>query len=110
MKFLFVNPVIVKALFFILENKKCYPSQLKTIFQSPLSSFQRALAVLEKGGIIISRSEGTTIIYEFNTRYPFLNKLESFLEKAYEALPEEIKEKYYELKIRKRPRRQAKPF
>jgi hypothetical protein len=107
---LFGNPIIEKVMFFLLVNEKCYPSQLKNTFQSPLYSFQRALARLEKGGIIVSHSEGKTLIYQFNPRYPFLNELKAFLQKAYEFFPEEMQEKYYEPISRKRPRRQGKPL
>lgn len=107
---LFGNPVIEKILFFLIANEKCYPSQLKNTFQSPLYSFQRAFARLEKGGIIMSYKEGKTLIYQFNPRYPFLSELKAFLQKAYEFFPEEVKEKYYEPISRKRPRRQGKPL
>lgn len=101
-------PVIEKVLFYLLLNQKCYPSQMREVFQTPLYSFQRALVRLEKGGIIVSHREGKTLIYQFNPRYPFLNELKAFLEKAYQFLPEEIRKKYYEPIIRKRPRRQGK--
>ncbi len=107
---LFGTPTIEKILFFLVVNKKCYPSQLKKVFQSPLYSFQKALARLEKGGVIVSHREGKTLIYEFNPRYPFLAELEAFLQKAYSFFPIEIQEKYYEPVIRKRPRRQRKPL
>lgn len=107
---LFGNPVIEKILFFLIANEKGYPSQLKNAFQSPLYSFQRAFGRLEKGGIIISHREGKTLIYMFNPRYPFLNELKVFLKKGYNSLPEEMREKYYEPTIRRRPRRQGKPL
>lgn len=107
---LFGNPIIEKVLFFLIANEKCYPSQLKNAFQSPLYSFQRGLGRLEKGGIVISHLEGKTLIYQFNLRYPFLNELKAFLKKNYDSLPQEIQEKYYEPLIRKRPRRQGKPL
>ena len=107
---LFGNPVIEKILFYLIVNQKCYPSQLKNTFQMPLYSFQKALARLEKGGIVVSYKEGKTLIYEFNPRYPFLNELKIFLEKAYAFFPEDIRQKYYEPAIRKRPRRQGKPL
>ena len=74
--------MIEKVLFFLITNEKCYPSQLKDVFQAPLYSFQRALGRLEKGSVIVSHREGKTLIYEFNPRYPFLNELKAFLEKA----------------------------
>ncbi len=107
---LFGNPVIEKILFFLVVNQKCYPSQLRKIFQIPLYSFQRALGRLERGGVIVSHKEGKTILYQFNPRYPFLNDLKKFLERAYSFLPEDIRQKYYEPVIRKRPRRQGKPL
>ena len=110
LEYLFGNPVIEKVLFFLITNEKCYPSQLKEVFQGHLYGFQRALARLEKGGVIVSHREGKTLIYEFNPRYPFLKELKVFLQKAYEFFPEEIREKYYEPTIRKRPRRQGKPL
>ena len=107
---LFGTPIIEKILFYLLINEKSYPSQLKNIFQSPLYSFQKALERLEKGGIVVSHREGKTLIYQFNPRYPFLTELKSFLQKAYEFFPEKIKEKYYDLNTRKRPRRRGKPL
>src|SRR5438874_3860615 len=107
---LFGTPIIEKTLFFIIVNKKCYPSQLKDVFQNPLYSFQRALSRLEKGGILISYREGKTLLYQFNPRYPFLQELEAFMRKAYVSFPEEIREKYYEPIVRKRPRRHGKPL
>lgn len=110
LEYLFGNPVIEKVVFFLLVNEKCYPSQLKNNFQMPLYSFQRALARLEKGGVIVSHREGKTLIYQFNPRYPFLIELKGFLQKAYAFFPPEMREKYYEPISRKRPRRQGKPL
>lgn len=110
LEYLFGNPVIEKVGFFLLANEKCYPSQLKNTFQTPLYSFQKALSRLEKGGVIVCHREGKTLVYQFNPRYPFLYELKAFLRKAYEFLPQENREKYYEPIIRKRPRRQGKPL
>lgn len=107
---LFGNPVIEKVLFYLLVNQKCYPSQLKKVFQMPLYSFQRAFMRLEKGEIIVSYREGKTLIYQMNPRYPFREELEIFLKKAYESFPDEWRKKYYEPIVRTRPRRQGKPL
>lgn len=107
---LFGNAVIEKILFYLIVNDECYPSQLRKVFQSPLFSFQRGLARLEKGGIVVSHQKGKTLLYQFNPRYPFLKELKAFLERAYDGFPEAIREKYYEQMIRKRPRRQGKPL
>ena len=107
---LFGNSIIEKVLFYLLVNQKCYPSQLSKTFQTPLYSFQRALGRLESGGIIVGFKEGKTLIYQFNPRYPFLNELKTFLTRAYQFLPAEIRQKYYEPIVRKRPRRLGKPL
>lgn len=107
---LFGNPVIEKILFFLLVNEKCYPSQLKSAFDTPLYSFQRALDRLERGGIVVNHRLGKTLIYQFNPRYPFIKELKAFLQKAYDTFPGEIKEKNYEPIVRKRPRKLGKPL
>lgn len=99
-----------KVLFFLLKNRSCYGSQLSKVFEQALSPIQKVLDRLEDGGIIVSFLEGKTRIYQFNPRYPFLKELEAFLSKAYEFLPQEIKERYYETKERRRPRKKGKPL
>lgn len=107
---LFGNPVIEKALFFLLKNEKVYPSQLSHVFSIPLFSCQKALERLEKGNILISTLEGKTRLYRLNPRFPMLKELIIFLEKAYTFFPHEIQAKYYESIVRKRPRRKGKPL
>jgi hypothetical protein len=71
---------------------------------------KRALGRLEKGGVIVRHNAGRTAIYPFNPRYPFLEELKTFLRKAYESFPRNLREKYYEPIARRRPRRQGKPL
>lgn len=110
LEYLFGSSSIERVLFFIVVNRKCYPSQLKEVFQKPLYSFQRALEKLEKGGLLVSNKVGKTLIYQFNPRYPFLTELETFLQRAYSFLPQDIRKKYYEPIVRKRPRLKGKPL
>jgi hypothetical protein len=107
---LFGNESIERVLFYLLQNKTCYALQLKKQFQSALSPIQQALLRLEKGGILVSNLVGKTRVFQFNPRYIFLEKLLSFLQRAYETLPEDLKKKYYEPPVRKRPRRTGKPL
>jgi hypothetical protein len=99
---------IEKILFYLLKNGSCYGAELKRVFDGALSPFQKALDRLENGGVVVSFLEGKTRVYQFNPRYPFLKEFKALLEKAYEFFPQEIKEKYYEPKIRRRPRRKGK--
>lgn len=107
---LFGNQVIEKIFFYFLINEKGYASELKKIFNIPLYSIQMALNRLEKGGIVFRHAEGKTQVYQFNPRYPFLGELKAFLKKAYSFLPEDYRQKFYEVPIRKRPRRKGKPL
>lgn len=107
---IFGSKSLEKVLFFLLKNDRCYGQQLAKIFQQSVSTFQNSLDRLEGGGVIISILEGKTRIYQFNPRYPFLKEFQTFLEKAYSFLPEEMKERFYEPKIRKRPRKRGKPL
>jgi len=107
---LFGNAVIEKILFYLFVNERCYASNLRAVFDIPLYSIQNALSRLEQGSIIVRHAEGKTQIYQFNPRYPFINELKAFLEKAYAFLPDDHKRKFYEMPIRKRPRRKGKPL
>ena len=105
---LFGGKNIEKVFFFLLINQRCYGQQLSRIFEQSVSPFQKALDRLESGSIVVSFLEGKTRMYQFNPRYPFLRELKDFITKAYEFLPQEQKDKYYEPKIRKRPRKRGK--
>ena len=105
---LFGNIVIEKIFFYLLRNEKAYPSLLSQALDVPLYSIQKASARLEDGGIVVAQQQGKTRVYEFNPRYPMLAELRAFLEKSYSFLPEELRLKYYEAPIRRRPRRNRK--
>jgi hypothetical protein len=107
---LFGNESIERVLFYLLKNETCYALQLKKQLQTALSSVQQALLRLEKGGVLVSTLVGKTRVFQFNPRYFFLQELRSFLQRAYDTLPEEIQKKYYEPSIRRRPRRTGKPL
>ena len=107
---LFGNGSIERVLFYLLVNKRCYGTELKGVFGGSLCVYQQALQRLEGGGILVSFLRGRTRIFEFNPRYPFLGELRLFLERAYKFLPEEVRLRYYEPRVRKRPRRTGKPL
>jgi DNA-binding MarR family transcriptional regulator len=107
---IFGSATLEKVLFYILLNNKCYPSELSKTFNVSLSNFQNALDRLEEGGVLVSFMFGKTRLYQFNPRYFFLKELKNLIQKAYDFLPEQFKEKYYEKKIRKRPRKRKKYY
>lgn len=107
---LFGSKNIEKVIFFLLVNERCYGKQLSSVFNQAIFPLQNALDRLEKGGVIVSFLEGRNRVYQFNPRYPFLEELKSFLTKAYQFLPDDLKEQFYEPKVRRRPRRKGKPL
>ncbi len=77
-------------------------------FDAPLNPLQKALDGLERSGVLVSRSVGSTREYEFNPRYPLRDELRTLLEKALSLYPKDLRDEL--LVIRKRPRRKGKPL
>lgn len=94
----------------MLVNEETYATELSRRFGTALTPWQKALERLERGNILVSTLTGRTRVYKFNPRYFFLDDLKKLIAKGYEQLPQKIKEKYYEPKIRERPRRKGKPL
>ncbi len=109
-EYLFGSKIIEKICFYLFVNKKCYASELKRAFRLDLFGIQNALSKLELQGLLVSFKEGKTRVYQWNPRYPLLSEFQAFIAKAYSFLPNELKEKYYEPIVRKRPRRAGKPL
>jgi DNA-binding transcriptional ArsR family regulator len=108
--YLFYSKYAENLLFYLLINDNGYATALSAIFGVSLSVMQNTLKRLEKGGILVSSIQGKTRMYRFNPRYPLLKEFKALLERAYAFLPDPIKETYYEIKTRKRPRRTGKPL
>lgn len=89
------NKSVQNILLFLFVNGKCYGTQLQQSLKSALTPLQKALQRLEKGGLLISHTEGKTRIYQFNPSYPLLEELEQLLKKAYTLLPAQMKKSYY---------------
>lgn len=92
------NKNVAKILIFLFVNGKCYGTQLHRCLKVPLTPLQKALLRLEKGGIILSFTEGKTRVYQFNPSFSLLSELEPLLKKAYTLLPASEKKNYYAIK------------
>lgn len=110
LEILFGNQNTERIFFYLLKNDECYGRELSLRFDTALYGFQSILQKLEKANILVSKIKGNTRYYQFNPQYPFLSELIRFFEKAYEYLPQDMREKYYEPIVRKRPRRAGKPI
>ena len=105
---LFGNPVIEKIFFTLLNSEDSYPLGMAKNFNEPVNKFQQQLKRLEDNAIVVSRLVGKVRLYKFNPRYPFLKELTALIEKAYDFVPDDEKERYY--RKRTRPRRTGKPL
>lgn len=107
--YLFNNKHTEIIIFFLMKQEYCYAKQLSDIFSTSVFGFQKTLDKLERGGLLVSLLEGNTRYYQFNPRYPFFKDIQKLFEKAYDFMPSDLK-KFYELDVRKRPRRKSKPI
>ncbi len=97
-----------RALIFLLARERGYARQIARFYDAPLNPLQKALDSLERSGILVSRTVGSTREYEFNPRYPMREELCALLKKALSLYPESLREQL--LITRKRPRRKGKPL
>lgn len=95
-------------LLYLWSRKEGYAREIAKYYNSSLSPIQNQMDKLEFGGILSSKSIGKTRIYYFNPRYPFFKELAKLIEKAFQFLPSDEKEKL--ILTRKRPRRKGKPL
>jgi len=58
-----------------------YPRELARVLEIPLFSVQKALASLERDGLVASRMLGRTRQYGLNARYPASRELREYLER-----------------------------
>ncbi len=97
-----------RALMFIWARDQGYTREIARFSGADPDSILKQLARLERGGLLVSKSEGRTRIYRFNPRYSFLNELKALLNKALTFYPPEERERL--TVVRRRPRRQGKPL
>lgn len=99
-KSLFGTATREKILFYLLQNKKCYSSELVHIFGMLYTRVRGGLVRLRELGILQEYNDGKNHFYYFDPKYPFLKELKALLRQMYKKLPQIEKEKYYENKRR----------
>lgn len=97
-----------RVLIYMLARDQGYTREIARFFGADPDSTQKQLARLELGGVLVSKSEGRTILYRFNPRYSFVKELKALLNKALLFYPPEEQERL--LVFRRRPRRHGKPL
>lgn len=85
--------------------EESYPRELSRVLEQPLYAIQKALAGLERDGLVASRTVGRTRVYRLNPRYFAIMELQALLRRLRE--PEEDLAARIE-GLRRRPRRAGK--
>jgi DNA-binding transcriptional ArsR family regulator len=70
-----------RALLALALMTETYPRQLARVLDAPLFSVQKALASLERDGLVASRLLGRTRLYALNARYVASRELREYLER-----------------------------
>lgn len=97
-----------RILLYLTARDEGYAREIARFFGSSLAPIQNQLDLLERGGIIFSRTLGRTRLYAFDPRYPLLPELKALLDKALTFYPTEERDRL--LLERQRPRRKGKPL
>lgn len=96
-----------RILIFLQARGEGYAREIARFFETDYFPVYDQLGKLENNGVIVSRSIGRTIVFQFNPRYALLPELSALLEKAISFYPEDVQELL--LRNRRRPRRRGKP-
>lgn len=97
-----------RVLVYLTARGRGYAREIARFFNAPLDPVQKALDSLERSGVLVSRTIGSTREYEFNPRYALRNELRALLEKALSLYPANLRDEL--LASRTRPRRKGKPL
>lgn len=68
-----------QVLFALSLLDESYPRELARVLEAPLFSIQKALASLERDGLLASRLLGRTRLYTLNARYIASRELREYL-------------------------------
>jgi predicted transcriptional regulator len=96
------------VLLYLFSNGTSYANELAKNFAHNLFAVQNQLKKLEAGGILYSQLKGKVRLYGLNPRCSFKKELTALLDRVFDLLSDEVKEKYY-IK-RTRPRKTGKPL
>jgi hypothetical protein len=97
-----------RVLVFLAARGRGYSRQIARFFAAPLFPVQKALENLEAAGVLVSRSVGNTLEYEFNPRFAARKELALLLDRAIALYPPGVRDSL--LLTRARPRRRGKPL
>lgn len=105
---LFGNKTKEKVLLYLHSHGEGYAQEIRQKLELPLRSVQLQLKRMEEGGVLFCRERDRTVVYQLNPRYPFYHELIALIEKLMQALPAEVRTRFYMPRLR--PRRRGKPI
>src|SRR5436309_1630923 len=85
---IFGNRTIEKELLYRVVHRRVYARELVQAFALPVSVVQKQLLRLERGGVVGSRTQGRTRVFELDPGYAFTVELQALLRRALDFLPE----------------------
>lgn len=96
-----------RVLVYLVANQEGYARGMAAFFETNLRNIQLQLDNLEAGGVLVSRMEGRTRLYEFNPRWPLREELRQLVSRMMDFYPPAERARI--LGGRRRPRRRGKP-
>jgi DNA-binding transcriptional ArsR family regulator len=97
-----------RVLVYLFANGSGYARAIADFFGTNLRNIQVQLDNLEAGGVVVSRQEGRTRLYEYNPRWPLRDELIALIKRLLDFYPQSEIERLFG--GRKRPRRRGKPL
>ena len=82
LEFLFGNKTAVQILLCLQRGGCSSTNQLARDLKIPLNMVQKQLLRFERGGVLTSRFQGRSRLYEWNASYPLRTELKRLLKKA----------------------------
>ena len=97
-----------KLFLHLYHHGESYPTAVAKDMNISLGAVQRQFERFEKAGLIISKLQGRTRVYQFNSKNgAIVNPFKEILKRVYDSIP--ISEKEEIFNKRRRPRRAGKP-
>ena len=100
------SPAAEKVLLYLQAYDQAYGREIAATFGIAQSQVQKQLRKLESGGVLVSRLNGRTRLYQWNPRNPLVPPLRDLFNAALDALPAAEQRAYF--RERKRPQRSGK--
>jgi DNA-binding transcriptional ArsR family regulator len=96
-----------KIFIHLYHHGESYPTAVAKDFKISLGAVQKQFERFEEAGIIISKLQGRTRVYQFNKKQGIVKPFIEIIKRVYDSIP--LKEKEELFPTRRRPRKQSKP-